>query len=129
MAQLRPRSHDALPAAETTRLARALAESRDVTVFVNGTTVQLPPGATTAVVDLLSRLAQGDSVTIGSAEQLLNTSQAAELAGVSLTYMRRLTDNGTIPVEYRGSHRRIRPKDVLAWLAERPAKTADAGPA
>jgi hypothetical protein len=27
-----------------------------------------------------------------------------------------MTDRGEIPVEYRGSHRRIRQADVLAWL-------------
>lgn len=119
MAQLKPRSYDALPASDTARLAHALAESQDVTIFVNGTTVRLPAEATAAVVDLLGRLAAGDAVTVSSAEQLLNTSQAAELAGVSLTYMRRLTDAGTIPVQYRGTHRRIRPKDVIGWLESR----------
>ncbi|QTG81470.1 helix-turn-helix domain-containing protein [Arthrobacter crystallopoietes] len=122
MAQLKPRTTDALSDAETKRLARALADSDDVTVFVNGTTVKLPTQARDAVVDVLQRFAQGDAVMVSSAEDLLNTSQAAEVAGVSLTYMRRLTDAGTIPVEYRGTHRRIRLRDVLAWLETREQK-------
>lgn len=122
MAQLKPRTTDALSDAETKRLARALADSDDVTVFVNGTTVKLPAQARNAVVDVLQRFAQGDAVMVSSAEDLLNTSQAAEVAGVSLTYMRRLTDAGTIPVEYRGTHRRIRLRDVLAWLGTREQK-------
>ena len=56
---------------------------------------------------------------VSSSVELLNTSQAAEVAGVSLTYMRRLTDAGTIPVQSRGTHRRIRLSDVLG-LAGNP---------
>jgi excisionase family DNA binding protein len=122
MAQLKPRTMDALPETESRRLARALGESDDVTVFVNGTTVKLPAEARDAVVDVLRRLADGDAVMVSSAEGLLNTSQAAEVAGISLTYMRKLTDAGTIPVEYRGTHRRIRLRDVQAWLESRAQK-------
>jgi excisionase family DNA binding protein len=122
MAQLKPRTTDALPETETRRLARALGESDDITVFVNGTTVKLPAEARDAVVDVLRRLADGDAVMVSSAEGLLNTSQAAEVAGISLTYMRKLTDAGTIPVEYRGTHRRIRLRDVQAWLESRAQK-------
>jgi excisionase family DNA binding protein len=122
MAQLKLRTTDALPETESRRLARALGESDDVTVFVNGTTVKLPAEARDAVVDVLRRLADGDAVMVSSAEGLLNTSQAAEVAGISLTYMRKLTDAGTIPVEYRGTHRRIRLRDVQAWLESRAQK-------
>ncbi|WP_026533743.1 helix-turn-helix domain-containing protein [Arthrobacter sp. H14] len=111
--------HNALSSDDARRLAAALGESPDATVFVNGTSVRLPQEASAAVLDLLNRLAHNESVTISTSEKLLNTSQAAHLAGVSNTYMRNLTDNGTIPVEYRGSHRRIRPQAVLAWLEER----------
>ncbi|MEE1620988.1 helix-turn-helix domain-containing protein [Zafaria sp. Z1313] len=113
--------HPALPASDADRLARALEESGDVTVFVDGTAVRLPDGAVAAVVDVLERLAGHESVSVSTAERWLNTSQAAQLAGVSNTYMRQLTDAGTIPVQYRGTHRRIRPEDVQAWLAAREA--------
>jgi excisionase family DNA binding protein len=126
MAQLTPRTADALPAVQAQRLQRALDESADVTVFVNGTAVKLPAQAADAVVDMLRRFAHGDAVMVSSSVELLNTSQAAEVAGVSLTYMRRLTDAGTIPVQYRGTHRRIRLSDVLAWLETRTA-APDAG--
>ena len=56
MAQLTPRTADALPAAQAQRLQRALDESADVTVFVNGTAVKLPAQAADAVVDMLRGL-------------------------------------------------------------------------
>ena len=60
----------------------------------------------------------------GSSVPLLTTSQAAAAAGISHTYLRNLTDAGIIPVEYRGTHRRIRLSDVEAWLEEQQAKSA-----
>lgn len=113
--------HEALPGPDAVRLAAALRDSADVTVFVDGTAVRLPGPANEAVLDLLGRLAGGEAVLLSTAERWLNTSQAARLAGVSNTYMRNLTDAGTIPVEYRGSHRRIKPADVAAWVAARDA--------
>ncbi|HET7415409.1 MAG TPA: DNA-binding protein, partial [Arthrobacter sp.] len=91
-------TYDAIAAQDAKKLAAALEESPDTTVFVNGTSVRLPAEATSAVLDLLHRLAQGEAVTISTSEKWLNTSQAAQLAGVSNTYMRNLTDDGTIPV-------------------------------
>lgn len=113
------RTFDALDEKTTGRLARALAESEDTTIFVNGTAMQLPDTAHAAVLEVLQRLASGEAVSIGTPQLLLNTSQAAQMAGVSNSYLRKLTDSGVIPVEYRGTHRRIRPAAIEAWLAER----------
>ena len=103
--------------AEQAALARMLDGSDDVTVFVDGTAPRLAPGAGGAVLDLLRRLARGEAVAVASVAELLTTSQAAELAGISHTFLRNMTDRGEIPVQYRGSHRRIRRDDILAWLA------------
>lgn len=123
----RPRSRTAQPLPEGQRrsLARTLAENRDVTVFIDGTAVKLPDEARDAVVDLLQRLAAGDAVTVSSVAETLTTSQAAEAAGISHTYLRNLTDAGVIPVEYRGTHRRIRKDAIDAWLATQ--KRSDSG--
>lgn len=115
----RTTQHEALAAPDAARLARALGESADATVFVNGTALRLPQAAKDAVLDVLGRLSEGEAIVLSTAERWLNTSQAARLAGVSNTYMRNLTDAGTIAVEYRGSHRRIKPADVAAWVESR----------
>ncbi|REE04897.1 helix-turn-helix domain-containing protein [Citricoccus muralis] len=91
----------------------------DATVVLDGTTVRLGPAATAAVLELLGRLASGAAVTVSEQDRWLNTSQAARLAGVSNTYLRQLADRGEIPVTYRGTHRRIHPDDVLAWVRQR----------
>lgn len=112
-----PRTAAALPPEQAGRLHAALAESADITVFVNGTAHRLPDDARDAVVDLLARLSDGDTAQVSSVAELLTTSQAAELAGISNSYLRKLTDAGTLAVEYRGSHRRIRRTDVEQWLS------------
>lgn len=91
----------------------------DATVVLDGTTVRLGPAATEAVLGLLGRLASGAAVTLSEQDRWLNTSQAARLAGVSNTYLRQLADRGEIPVTYRGTHRRIHPDDVSAWVRRR----------
>lgn len=112
-------SFPALDSRTATKLAHALAESSDTTVFVNGTTLQLPASAHDALIEVLHRMARGDEVSISTVEALLNTSQAAQMAGISPSYLRKLTDGGIIPVEYRGTHRRIRPAAIEAWLQTR----------
>ena len=125
MALIAPRVTAGLPGEEALKLKHALNGSHDITVFVDGTVHRLPPQARDAVVDLLSRFSRGEAVTVSSVEEMLTTSQAAELAGLSHTYLRNMTDRGEIPVEYRGTHRRIRLAAIMEWLdAQKKAKPA-----
>ena len=116
MALIAPRMTGALPPEDAETLHHALADSNDITVFVDGTVHRLPPVARDAVVDLLQRFSRGEAVTVSSVEEMLTTSKAAELAGISHTYLRNMTDRGEIPVEYRGTHRRIPLAAIMAWL-------------
>ncbi|GAA2202038.1 excisionase family DNA-binding protein [Sinomonas flava] len=116
MSRFAPRTTPALEPDDAARLAEAL-EAKDVAVFVDGTVHRLTGAADEAVRDLLARLARGEAVTVTSADDVLTVAQAAELAGISHSYVRKLTTNGTWPVEYRGTHRRIKREDVLAWVA------------
>jgi excisionase family DNA binding protein len=126
MALIAPRVTAGLPAEDAQKLKYALNDSDDITVFVDGTVHRLPPQARDAVVDLLSRFSRGEAVTVSSVEDMLTTSKAAELAGISHTYLRNMTDRGDIPVEYRGTHRRIRLADIMAWLeTQKKNSTAD----
>ena len=125
MALIAPRMTAGLPIEDAEKLQRALEGSHDITVFVDGTVHRLPPQARDAVVDLLSRFSRGEAVAVSSVEEVLTTSQAAELAGISHTFLRNMTDRGEIPVEYRGTHRRIRRAAITAWL-EQQRKTEQA---
>lgn len=128
MSRYAPRTTSALEPNEAEALGQALA-AKDVSLFVDGTAHRLTGAVDEAVRDLLARLARGESVTVSSAEEMLTVAQAAELAGISHTYVRKLTDAGTWPVQYRGTHRRIRREDVLAWLAAQKKGAAGPDPA
>ncbi|MFJ5862112.1 helix-turn-helix domain-containing protein [Pseudarthrobacter sp. NPDC092439] len=127
MALIAPRVTAGLPTEDAHSLARALEGGQDITVFVDGTVHRLPGQARDAVVDLLARLGRGETVTVSSVEEMLTTSQAAELAGISHTYLRNMTDRGEIPVEYRGTHRRIRQAAIMAWLEGQKRKADGTG--
>jgi excisionase family DNA binding protein len=125
MALIAPRVTAGLPGEDALTLKLALNGSHAMTVLVDGTVHRLPPQARDAVVDLLSRFSRGEAVTVSSVEEMLTTSQAAELAGISHTYLRNMTDRGEIPVEYRGTHRRIRLAAIMEWLdAQKKPKPA-----
>ena len=129
MALIAPRVTAGLPGDDALKLKHALNGSHDITVFVDGTVHRLPPQARDTVVDLLARFSRGEAVTVSSVEEMLTTSQAAELAGISHTYLRNMTDRGEIPVEYRGTHRRIRLAAIMEWLeTQKKSKAAGAAP-
>jgi excisionase family DNA binding protein len=126
MPALNERAIEALEAAEATRLASELQGIREprthaaetASLTVDDRTIALGPEIRDAVLDLLQRLADGHAVVVASTDALLSTSQAAELIGISATYLLRLANNGTIPVEYRGTHRRFRLADAMRYLEE-----------
>lgn len=107
MPALPPRSADRLSAVIGDRIAA------DVDVHIGGSAVPLDEPARRAVLELLTQLATARAVAIGTVDELLTTSQAAEILGVSDTYVRRLADSGDLPTEMRGTHRRFRLEDLL----------------
>ncbi len=121
MSRMAPSHFGPLSASATKALHRTLAAEADITVFVDGTVHRLDPDSTSAVVELLRRLARGEAVILSGTEEFLTTAQAAELAGISHTFVRNMTDRGDWPVEYRGSHRRIPRHVVTEWLQAQAA--------
>jgi excisionase family DNA binding protein len=71
---------------------------------------------------MLSALSEGDAVVVVPMGTDLTTQEAANLLGVSRPYLIRLINQGRIPCEWVGSHRRIRVEDVLAYRRSSQAK-------
>ncbi|QWT25271.1 helix-turn-helix domain-containing protein [Subtercola sp. PAMC28395] len=93
--------------------------------MVDDRTLPVTPEVVEAVLDLLRRFAEGHAVVVASTDSLLTTSQAAELIGISATYLLRLANDGVIPVEYRGTHRRFALADATAYLEKSRAAKAE----
>lgn len=112
---------------ERAALADALSRSpeRSPLVLRSGRReVRLPAGASHAIRRLLDRLAAGEHVQLVSADAELTTRQAAELLGISRTYLVRMVDEGHIPAYMVGTHRRLRAGDVLAYRRAREERLA-----
>lgn len=99
-------------ARRVTDVANGLGD-RAPTLAVDGVELDIDAAARRAVLELLRQLASGTAVTIGPVGELLTTSQAAEILGVSDTYVRRLADAGDLRIEMRGTHRRFRLEDLV----------------
>lgn len=88
--------------------------------------VEVPPTARAAVRHLLATLAAGTAVSLLTDDTELTTQDAADILGISRTYVIRLVDNRKLPAHLVGTHRRLRAVDVLAYRTRRDARLAGA---
>lgn len=77
--------------------------------------VPLPRDLMTVILEILTEVAQGHSVSVGPEEEELTTSEAAELLNVSRPHLVKLLEGGEIPFRKVGTHRRVRREDVLEY--------------
>jgi excisionase family DNA binding protein len=104
------------------RLATVFADpatSGPVRVQTDEGVVELAAAAAAAVRHLLVELASGAVVHVLADDAELTTQEAADLLGISRTYLVRLVDQGKLPAHLVGTHRRLRAADVLAYQARR----------
>ena len=102
-------------------------DQSSVSVRVGDETVVLPEDANRAVRALLRDLATGVRVHVIPADAELTTQQAADLLGLSRTYVVRLIDQGSLSAHMAGTHRRLLPSDVLAYRERRASQLAALG--
>jgi excisionase family DNA binding protein len=87
---------------------------------------RIPESVIHGLARMAEVLARGDAVTIVPVGARMTTQQAADLLNVSRQYLVRLLDEGKIPYDRTGAHRRLKIEDVLAYKQERDRKR-DAG--
>lgn len=87
----------------------------------SGDRVELPAELYRVLRHVVEALQQGFAVTVAPLAQTLTTQQAADLLGVSRPTVIKLLDEGKIPFERVGTHRRILLRDLLAYREQRRA--------
>ena len=91
-----------------------------------GERLPLPEPMYRVLRDAVDILGRGDAIIVGSLHQMLTTTEAADLLGVSRQYLTRLIDRGDLNREMVGRHRRLRLGDVLAYKAKRSVDRREA---
>lgn len=67
-------------------------------------------------------MARGGTVTIGSVPEVLTTSAAAGILGISRPTLMKMINTGLIPSHKVGTHHRLRAEDVFAALRARRSR-------
>lgn len=101
-------------------------EGQLVAVDAGGSRVDLPDGLSGLLRRASEELAAGHNVTVLRSDEVLTTTEAAKVLGVSRQFLVRLLDDGVIPSEtLPGSlHRRLLLVDVLAFQVDRERRRA-----
>lgn len=84
--------------------------------------VPVPPEIGRLLQHVLDVVAGGGTVTIGSVPEILTTSSAAGILGVSRPTLMKMIREGVIASHMVGSHHRLKAEDVHAALRARRAR-------
>lgn len=91
-----------------------------------GDQIELPGPAFELLRTLLRGMAEGRSMTLMPSERLLTTQQAADQLQVSRPHLVKLLNDGAIPFERVGTHRRIRVSDLSEYRQSRSSVRREA---
>jgi excisionase family DNA binding protein len=109
-------------APELASLATALQAPTAALVGPDGTQTPLPDEVYQVLKSVVDAMSQGMAITVAPHNTQLTTQEAADLLGVSRPTLVRLLEDGEIPFELRGRHRRVMLADVIAYQEHRRAK-------
>lgn len=85
-------------------------------------TVVVPPEIGRLLQHVLDVMARGGTVTIGTVPEVLTTSTAAGILGISRPTLMKMIKEGSIPSHMVGTHHRLTAEDVRAALRARRAR-------
>lgn len=84
-----------------------------------GEEILLPESVYNALRQVIHAMASGQAITIIPQEREMTTQEAADFLNVSRPYLIKLLEQGEIPYNMVGSHRRICSQDILAYKQKR----------
>ncbi|MET1075690.1 MAG: helix-turn-helix domain-containing protein [Umezawaea sp.] len=117
-----PEKPDARLAELTLLLASDLPDQRAKLVGPDGTTSSLPDEMYRVLRAVVDAMSKGFAITIAPHNTLLTTQEAADILSISRPTLVRLLEDGEIPFEKRGRHRRVRLADVVGYQQQARAR-------
>jgi excisionase family DNA binding protein len=93
----------------------AIGDGQQISLSTPAGTAVLGPEVVAATADVLRAFSTGAAVHVTAVPDMLSTSQAAEILGISRPTVVALIDNGHLPAVRLGSHRRLKLADVLTY--------------
>jgi excisionase family DNA binding protein len=122
-----PTESEAQLARDSSRaLARYVESDLSVKLPDTDEAIVLPAAAVRLLVDLLSTMAEGNTVTLIPVHAELTTQQAADLLGVSRPFLVKEIEQGRLPHRKVGTHRRILHRDLMAYKRAHESTRANA---
>ncbi len=129
-----------LPSAEEMALAKLSSQALSAVWEANGEVqqisvvgkdgvthnVQLPTSAVKLMIEMLTQLGQGNSVSITPIHAELTTQEAADLLNMSRPTFIKLLDAGDIPHSRKGNRRKVAFVDVMNYKQDMDAKRLEA---
>lgn len=100
-------------------LDRVKGEPTTTLIGPDGEHLMLPQEVFAVLCDVVEAMAHGQAVTVAPVHQRLTTQEAADLLGISRPTFVKLLQDGEIPYEQPGRHRRVLLVDVLAYRQQR----------
>lgn len=97
-----------------------------VIVTATGKSIEVPAGLAAVLDAIVHRVEQGGQVVLQSVPELLTTSAAADILGVSRPTLVKLITDGKLNAVMRGTHRRVRWFELSAFMRAREAERAAA---
>lgn len=87
----------------------------------NEEVIDVPPTILTYLEFILTNMSQGKGLEMTPLEESLSTQQAADLLSVSRPFLIKLLEEGKIPFQKVGTHRRVKLNDVRVYEQQQQA--------
>lgn len=111
--------------AEAARVVEQTGDEKVAGVVITtetGNCIEVPAGLAEVLDAIVHRMEQGGRVVLESMPELLTTSAAADVLGVSRPTLVKLIEDGKLTAEKRGTHRRVRWAELSRFRDEREAQ-------
>jgi excisionase family DNA binding protein len=89
-----------------------------VSIGKNGKSMSVPTKAVGFFYEIVNSMSYGKSITVLTSDLLISTQQAADILHFSRPYVIKLLEDGKIPYQKVGTHRRMKLADVVEYEKE-----------